>query len=244
MSTIQNLWNSLLSSNGSDPISFPNGATSVTPVSTDSSTNVATTAFVKSNVSGFLSNSNAGVTGGVDGTSLVWDGTNKYPFFAYNDNKSGVSLATIAYVTAGYLPLTGGTISGDLTVTGTANLTAAKAQYADLAEIYEPDQEYVPGTVVRIGGEKEITSASSGDYFFGVISTSPGYLLNSNANGLPVALTGRVPVLVTGAVSKGDPIGMSSLDGIASVSTSYFGFALEDNDDTYTKLVEVAIGGR
>jgi hypothetical protein len=34
---------------------------------------------------------------------------------------------------------------------------ATQAQYADLAERFEADAYYVPGTVVRLGGEKEIT---------------------------------------------------------------------------------------
>ena len=38
---------------------------------------------------------------------------------------------------------------------GTVYATATTAQYADLAEIYEADDNYEPGTVVVFGGEKE-----------------------------------------------------------------------------------------
>lgn len=79
--------------------------------------------------------------------------------------------------------------------------------YADLAEKYLPDAEYTPGTVVKIGGDAEITIAGSQDYAIGVISTAPGYMMNSElAGGVYVALKGRVPVLCQGPISKGDQI--------------------------------------
>lgn len=118
---------------------------------------------------------------------------------------------------------------------------ATKSRYADLAERYASDAVYGPGTLVSIGGEKEITSTSGhNDYsFFGVISTNPGYLLNS----LPVseeeleaglhpavALTGRVPVKVKGAVKKGDRLVLSSTPGVAK---AYHGDVLELNAAFY-----------
>jgi hypothetical protein len=45
-------------------------------------------------------------------------------------------------------------------VTNTFNTVHAKAttaQYADLAECYEADAEYAPGTVLSFGGTKEVT---------------------------------------------------------------------------------------
>ena len=86
---------------------------------------------------------------------------------------------------------------------------ATTALYADLAEVYEADADYAPGTVVVFGGDKEVTvSGQSGDpRIAGVISDKPSYLMN---NGLTadyraiVALTGRVPTLVHGPVVKGD----------------------------------------
>ena len=35
--------------------------------------------------------------------------------------------------------------------------TATSAQYADLAEMYTSDAEYAPGTVIKFGGEAEVT---------------------------------------------------------------------------------------
>jgi hypothetical protein len=89
------------------------------------------------------------------------------------------------------------------------NGTATSAQYADLAERYEADMDYPVGTLVKIGGEKEVTMELEelSDDVFGVISSQPGYLLNGeagpNETHPPVALAGRVPVRVVGQVQKG-----------------------------------------
>ena len=88
--------------------------------------------------------------------------------------------------------------------------TAITASYADLAERFEADTAYLPGTVVELGGAKEITAASQdlSDTVFGVISTRAGFLMNGEAGNdithPPVAMQGRVPVRVIGVVRKGD----------------------------------------
>lgn len=94
---------------------------------------------------------------------------------------------------------------------------ASSAQYADLAEKYLADANYEPGTVVVFGGSQEITVT---DHFAdnrvaGVISTEPAYLMNSQSEGLPVALRGKVPVKVIGAVAKGDLLVTSTTPGYA-----------------------------
>lgn len=76
---------------------------------------------------------------------------------------------------------------------------ALRAEWADLAEYYESDELYQPGTLITFGaGEKEITKAQFEAN--GVISTKPGLQLGSKKNDhyLPVALTGRVPVMMDG----------------------------------------------
>ena len=109
--------------------------------------------------------------------------------------------------------------SGDFAA-GTITATATQAQYADLAEKYEADAEYEPGTVVVFGGEKEITSCKDqGSHaVVGVISTDPAYMMNSEAEGQYVALTGRVPCKVTGPVAKGDLLVASAEEGHAEVN--------------------------
>ena len=83
---------------------------------------------------------------------------------------------------------------------------ATSAKYADLAEKYIADKEYDPGTVVKLGGNAEITeTVSQGDKdVFGVISTQPAFLMNAEGDGLPVAMTGKVPVKVEGIIAKGE----------------------------------------
>lgn len=107
--------------------------------------------------------------------------------------------------------------------------TATTANYADLAELYLSDFAYEAGTVVRVGGEFEVT-ATDGDHnhsVLGVISAYPAYLMNNQLeNGIPVALKGRVPVKVKGSVNKGDRlVGGKDGHGIAD-NDSPHGFAV------------------
>jgi len=93
---------------------------------------------------------------------------------------------------------------------GTISGNQIDANYADMAERFAADTEYAPGTVVELGGSAEITMASEdlSETVFGVISTKAAYLMNgragTDATHPPVAMTGRVPVRVTGIVHKGD----------------------------------------
>lgn len=88
--------------------------------------------------------------------------------------------------------------------------TATTALYADVAERFEADEILKPGTVVELGGAKEITRARDDltERVFGVISTRPAYTMNGGAGDddthPAVAMTGRVPVQVVGVVRKGD----------------------------------------
>jgi hypothetical protein len=128
---------------------------------------------------------------------------------------------------------------------------ATSAQYADLAEIYESDSEYEPGTVVIFGGSHEIT-ISTIDHdtrVAGVVSTNPAYIMNSEAAGLPVALTGRVPCLVQGPVEKGSVLAAGAEAGVAVKldNTRYLpgciiGKALERISTDEIKLIEVVVG--
>jgi enamine deaminase RidA (YjgF/YER057c/UK114 family) len=98
--------------------------------------------------------------------------------------------------------------------------TAIHAQYADLAERFHADEEYPAGTVVEMGGVNEITKVVEelSERVFGVISTNAAYLMNSragtDATHPPIAMSGRVPVRVTGIISKGDRL-VSAGNGLA-----------------------------
>jgi len=122
---------------------------------------------------------------------------------------------------------------------------ASSAKYADLAENYLPDADYAIGTVMIIGGEKEITASSWGKRAIGAISEKPAYLMNKDLEGgVAVALKGRVPVRVIGTVHKGDNL-IAANDGCASVgvhhSNDVFAVALESSNDTGIKLIEAII---
>jgi hypothetical protein len=92
---------------------------------------------------------------------------------------------------------------------------------ADLAERYEADAIYPIGTVVKIGGDKEITIADK--YLdkdtFGVICDNPAYGMNSWAGTQDthpfVTMVGRVPVLIHGPAKKGQRIITGTIPGTA-----------------------------
>jgi len=121
------------------------------------------------------------------------------------------------------------------------NATATSARYADLAERYEADAVYEEGTVLIIGGEKEVTIAASyGDQrIAGIVSKNPAYMMNSEAGTDEthpyIALRGRVPCKVTGPVRKGDLLVCSNTAGYANsalsmpIAGSIIGRALENH---------------
>lgn len=111
------------------------------------------------------------------------------------------------------------TITGQKTFTQTIIGTCQRALWADLAEYYEADKEYEPGTLLKFGGSKEVTIARSYANF--VVSTEPGLVLNCAKNkcGVMVALAGRVPVKVYGRVEKFDKIvACSGIPGVGIVN--------------------------
>jgi hypothetical protein len=128
---------------------------------------------------------------------------------------------------------------------GTIYGTSTSAQYADLAEKYLADAEYAVGTVMMVGGDAEVTAATWGNRAIGVISANPAFKMNDDlVGGTFVALKGRVPVRVIGAIRKGDRIIASDI-GVATAgvphSNDVIGIALESNSDISEKLVECVI---
>ena len=144
-----------------------------------------------------------------------------------------------------------GNIGSSTSFFNTVFARATSAQYADLAEIYLADDNYEPGTVVVFGGAKEITVTNVGhdSRVAGVISTAPAYLMNSGAQGLAVALTGRVPCKVLGPVQKGTVLTTSNIPGVAeALMRSLYqpgcviGKSLENVPAGETKIIEVVVG--
>ena len=134
---------------------------------------------------------------------------------------------------------------------GTITATATQAQYADLAEKYEADADYEPGTVLIIGGDKEVTVTNqAGSYYaVGVVSTNPAYLMNAESNGVAVALRGRIPCKVVGKVTKGDVIVTSHTLGHGMVAGMYhtlsplqiIGRSLENKTDVEPGVIEIIV---
>lgn len=143
---------------------------------------------------------------------------------------------------------------------GTFHGTSTMADYADMAERYEADKLMMPGTVVSLGGAKEITTTSKrGDVnVFGIISKNPGLMLNAGAGDDSthpyVALSGRVHVFVHGKVNKGDRLISSSIPGTAEAiseqdldsfnSHQIIGRALEDKNTNGLGQVLVVVGSK
>lgn len=134
------------------------------------------------------------------------------------------------------------------------NGIASSARYADLAERYQADKSYAPGTVLTLGGEKEVTASSlpGDDAVFGVVSTAPAYLMNSDAGAdethPPVAFSGRVPCKVIGQVKKGQRLMTSSMEGVACAWDQSFGYlsvlgrSLVDKTSHGIETVEIVVG--
>jgi len=157
-------------------------------------------------------------------------------------------------ITVGGLQTTSITTGGAATagtVTGTWTLTTGskfEATYADIAEIYSSDAEYEPGTVVMFGGSAEVTLAKgfATTKLAGVVTTNPAFVMNNMAEGIAIALKGRIPVKVEGTVSKGDFIVASSTPGVGIACNKYIGGAvigkaIEDKTTQGIELIEVKI---
>jgi hypothetical protein len=165
----------------------------------NATTHTGTTVSVTANITGgnILTGGLISATGAITGAAIT-----------------GTSLTvSTGNITLGNIVNAGANLSGNIgSATGYFNTVFAKAtsaQYADLAEWYEADADYPPGTVLVFGGDKEVTMAIGINdvRVAGVVSTNPAHIMNAGLDVehiAVVALTGRVPTLVVGAVAKGD----------------------------------------
>lgn len=122
--------------------------------------------------------------------------------------------------------------------------TATAARYADLAEKYLTDKEYEVGTVVVVGGTAEVTASSYGELAIGVVSANPAFMMNKDLEGgTYIALKGRVPVKVNGAVKKGDRLvaGDWGCAQVAADRLDVFAVALDSSDEPGVKLIEAVV---
>jgi hypothetical protein len=121
---------------------------------------------------------------------------------------------------------------------------------ADLAENYNADRGYIPGTVLMFGGDAEVTVATvNSTAIAGVVSTNPAQIMNGVLQGnnvVTIALIGRVPCMVVGPVAKGDLM-VSAGFGYAKTNNSagvgqVIGKALEDFPSQTKGVIEVVVG--
>jgi hypothetical protein len=132
--------------------------------------------------------------------------------------------------------------------------TSTSAMYADLAERYATDTPVEAGDVVMLGGIEEITKCEEAvsDAVFGVVSSSPAYLMNSEAGNNDthpaIALKGRVPVKVRGTGNAGDRLvsagsGEARVAGTDEATTfNTLGRLIKDKYNEETALTECVIG--
>jgi uncharacterized protein YunC (DUF1805 family) len=134
------------------------------------------------------------------------------------------------------------------------NGKATSANYADLAENYQADAAYEPGTVLVFGGDAEVTTTTTSHdtAVAGIVSTNPAHLMNAELQGdtvVALGLTGRLPCRVQGPVRKGQVLVTSTTPGVAeAIDNSKFipgcvvGKALEAINTNTIETIEVVVG--
>ena len=203
------------------------------------SLNTGVSAVANTSDSGILINRGTGTDSSTLNVAMIWDESeNQFAMIETTED---------------------GTNTGNINLTRYADLQvnvlqgiATTARYADLAENYEADSVYDPGTVVIFGGDKEITVSkfTHDPRIAGVVSTNPAHLMNSGLeNGTAVALQGRVPCKVKGMIAKGDVLVASGVPGVACkmVKDMYevgcvIGKALENHTEAGEGVIEVVVG--
>jgi len=149
-----------------------------------------------------------------------------------------------ARITATAYSIAARDVSGNITA-NIFNGTATAARYADLAEKYLADKEYEAGTVMMIGGEKEVTASDVNTRAIGVVSADPAFMMNKDLEGgIYIALKGRVPCKAYGSVAKGDRL-IAGPGGTAMAAhgnyANVFAVALESTGTRTGNIIEVLV---
>lgn len=200
---------------------------------------------------------------GVQATTIIDSGSTPHSVITMTISNNVIAVLSQDAAFTPQSPITGWGSSGLQQIKPGLNLSTAASylfqglsttsQYADLAERFAADTEYPAGTVVEVGGNKEITSCKQdlSENVLGVISTKAAYLMNaeagSDATHPPVAMTGRVPVKVIGQVAKGDRL-VSAGNGQArsakpgeATPFNVIGRSLEDKNSAGEGLIEAVV---
>ena len=172
---------------------------------------VSVTKFVNGTTEGNIGVADGNVNFNVAGVANVLVLTSGTSYFAGNVSTIGIEKTGTNAI---------GNIGSSSNYFNRVFATATTALYADVAERFAADELLEPGTVVELGGVKEITRSRQdlSENVFGVISTRPAYTMNGGAGEddthPAVAMTGRVPVKCVGTVRKGDRL-VSAGEGVA-----------------------------
>jgi hypothetical protein len=159
---------------------------------------------------------------------------------------TGLTLANAAVISVGSNTNVG-TFTGNFSLSAGSRLNAT---YADLAEKYVADATHEPGTVLEFGGEFEVTLANTFDStrVAGVVTTNPAYTMNNECEGehvATIALQGRVPVKVSGTITKGDLLVSASNGHAVANNEARAGTIIGKSLENFTGesgVIEVAVG--
>jgi len=192
---------------------------------------------------------NANVTSTVSSTTsqtgalTVWGGIGARGQLYLNSLDNAIAIGNGGTSGIGNIGASGATFN-------TAFLKSTSAQYADVAEQYQADAQYEPGTVLHFGGDAEVSlcDVDMCVKVAGVVSTQPAYRMNDGLQGdnvVTLALLGRVPCKVQGDISKGAML-VSAGNGRARAEAdpkmgSVIGKALE-NFSGAEGVIEVVVG--
>lgn len=192
----------------------------------------------------------SGSAAAANGAGLTVEGANATILYTSATDSINFNKQVIGQFTTSNLVATGGSLTGIGTLTPSGNASvnlgstsnwwgtlfgvSTQARYADLAENYQADAHYNPGTVLEFGGPEEVTIAVEGTRrVAGVVSTNPAHVMNGGLTGPNVAtlaLTGRVPCNVIGPVAKGD-----------LMVSAGFGYAKANNDPAIGQVIGKAL---
>lgn len=230
--------------NGASNVSIASSGGNVT-VGVSGTNNVLVVTPLTANVTGELHvSSHISANGNITSNSTLTGG-NITTAGVITVNSSGAATAIVNGGSNG-----AGNIGSSSRYFNTVFATASTALYADLAEYYLADNDYGPGTVLKFGGEQELTIANidSDPAIAGVVSTNPAYVMNGGLTGdhvVAVALMGRTVCKVKGPVRKGQMM-VTAGDGYARAESSpamgtVIGKSLVDFDGEHGEI-EVLVG--
>jgi len=205
----------------------------------------------------YLESTSTGVRWSTVDATQIFSGTTSMAIVSSGGNvRANVGGATIATFWSGGIDngqANGvGNIGTASSYFNTVFAKATSAQYADVAEYYLADADYPIGTVLIIGGDKEVTQSNmvGQTSIAGTVSENPGVLMNRGLEGehvVAVALLGRVPCRVIGPVNKGDLLMSSEISGVACKMENYapgcvIGKALESYSTETEGTIEIMVG--